>query len=231
MPFLPTAKRCAQLYVSSNTVSGPASPRSKKSGCGRARLLHSIGLGKTCSSDCASIRAQPTGALLRADTRALGSRSVRVAVKDQRRPRRREAKIGQNRGLNPRRRKLVAQNRISAVVCSTDLERSREFYEQKVGLTLSPETIPNHLLFEGGDGTTLLVYGRPSPNLADHTQVRFWCADVAADVRELVGRGVKFDLVEFGDSKMVDHVLTTPVGRSAWFKDPDGNTIQLVEPA
>ena len=125
---------------------------------------------------------------------------------------------------------MVANNRISAVVSSTDIERSREFYEQKVGLTLSPETIPNHLLFEGGDGTTLLVYRRPSPNLADHTQVRFWCADVADDVSELVGRGVVFDLVEFGDFKMADHVLTTPVGRSAWFKDPDGNTIQLVQP-
>jgi predicted enzyme related to lactoylglutathione lyase len=108
---------------------------------------------------------------------------------------------------------------------------SREFYEQKIGLTLSPETIPNHLLFEGGDGTTLLVDRRPSPNRADHTQVRFWCADVAVDVSELVGRGVKFDLVEFGDFKMVDHVLTTPVGSSAWFNDPDGNTIQLVQPA
>ena len=89
-----------------------------------------------------------------------------------------------------------------------------------VGLTLSPETIPNHLLFEGGDGTTLLVYGRPSPNLADHTQVRFWCADVAADVSELVGRGVEFDLVEFGDFKMIDHVLTTPVGKLSVVQRP-----------
>jgi catechol 2,3-dioxygenase-like lactoylglutathione lyase family enzyme len=126
---------------------------------------------------------------------------------------------------------LVAQNRISAVVSSSDLERSREFYEQKVGLNLSPETVPNHLLFAGGEGTTLLVYGRPSPNLADHTQVRLWSADVAADVSELLARGVEFDMVEFGDFKMVDHVLTTPVGKSAWFKDPDGNTIQLIQPA
>jgi catechol 2,3-dioxygenase-like lactoylglutathione lyase family enzyme len=126
---------------------------------------------------------------------------------------------------------VVAQNRISAVVSSTDLERSREFYEGRLGLTLSSETIPNHLLFEGGDGTTLLVYGRPSPNLADHTQVRFWSGDVAADVAELTARGVTFDLVEFGDFKMVDYVLTTPVGRSAWFKDPDGNTIALFGPA
>ena len=115
---------------------------------------------------------------------------------------------------------MVAQNRISAVVSSTDLERSRELYEQKVGLTLSPETIPNHLLFEAGGGTTLLVYGRASPNLADHTQVRLWCADVAADVSELVGCGVEFDLVEFGDFKMVDHVLTTPVGSSSVVQRP-----------
>lgn len=126
---------------------------------------------------------------------------------------------------------MVAQNRISAVVCATDLEQSREFYEQRVGLSLSPETVPNHLLFDAGDGTTLLVYGRPAPSLADHTQVRLWCTDVAADVRELVGRGVEFELVEFGDFKMVDHVLTTPVGSSAWFKDPDGNTIALFQPA
>jgi catechol 2,3-dioxygenase-like lactoylglutathione lyase family enzyme len=126
---------------------------------------------------------------------------------------------------------LVANNRISAVVSSTDLDRSREFYEQKLGLTLSAETVPNHLLFEAGDGSTLLVYGRPSPNLADHTQVRFWCTDIGTDVSGLVDRGVEFDLVEFGDFKMVDHVLTTPVGRSAWVKDPDGNTIALFQPA
>jgi predicted enzyme related to lactoylglutathione lyase len=126
---------------------------------------------------------------------------------------------------------VVAHNKISAVVCSTDLERSREFYEQKLGLTLSPATVPNHLVFSAGDGTTLLVYGRPSPNLADHTQVRFWCTDVAADVRQLVARGVEFDTVEFGEFKMVDHVLTTPVGSSAWFKDPDGNTIALFQSA
>ena len=41
---------------------------------------------------------------------------------------------------------MVGSNRISAVLVSTDLERSQDFYENKVGLTLSPETIKNHLL-------------------------------------------------------------------------------------
>ena len=126
---------------------------------------------------------------------------------------------------------MVANNKISAVVCSTDLEKSQEFYEKKVGLTVSPETIKNHLLFECGDGTTLLVYGRAAPNKADHSQVRFWSKDVASDVKELVDRGVVFDEFDIGAFKTIDHVVTSPgIGKSAWFKDPDGNTIALFQP-
>jgi catechol 2,3-dioxygenase-like lactoylglutathione lyase family enzyme len=126
---------------------------------------------------------------------------------------------------------MLGERRISAVVCSTDLVKSQEFYEQRVGLKLSPETIKNHLLFECGDGTTLLVYGRPSPNKADHTQVRFWTSDVEADVRELLARGVTFEEYDFPTLKTVDHVATSAgIGKSAWFKDPDGNTIALFQP-
>jgi catechol 2,3-dioxygenase-like lactoylglutathione lyase family enzyme len=126
---------------------------------------------------------------------------------------------------------MIANNKISAVLCSSDLEKSQEFYEKKVGLTLSPETIKNHLLFECGDGTTLLLYGRPAPNKADHTQVRFWSKDVAADVNELIDRGIVFDEYDMGAFKTIDHVVTTPgIGKSAWFKDPDGNTLALFQP-
>jgi predicted enzyme related to lactoylglutathione lyase len=121
--------------------------------------------------------------------------------------------------------------RVSAVICSADLARSQAFYEHKVGLRLSPETIPNHLVFETGDGTSLLVYGRPSPNKADHTQVRFWTRDIASDVKELVDRGVIFDELDMGTIKTIDHIATTPIGKSAWFKDPDGNTLALFQPA
>jgi catechol 2,3-dioxygenase-like lactoylglutathione lyase family enzyme len=126
---------------------------------------------------------------------------------------------------------VIGSGRVSAVLCSTDLERSREFYEQKVGLALSPETIPNHLLFDCGNGTTLLVYGRPAENRADHTQVRFWTPDVESDVAALAARGVVFEDYDLPSFKTVDHIGTSPgVGRSAWFKDPDGNTIAIFQP-
>jgi catechol 2,3-dioxygenase-like lactoylglutathione lyase family enzyme len=125
---------------------------------------------------------------------------------------------------------MFDNNRISAVLVSTDLETSQRFYEDKVGMTLSPETIPNHLLFEAGDGTTLLIYGRPNPNLADHTQVRFWSTDIETDVKELADRGVEFDDYDTPTFKTENHIATTPIGRSAWFKDPDGNTIAIFQP-
>ena len=126
---------------------------------------------------------------------------------------------------------MLHDRRISAVLCSTDLERSQAFYVAKVGLKLSPETIKNHLLFECGGGTTLLVYGRPAPNAANHTQVRFWTGDVEADVRDLESRGVTFEDYDFPSLKTVNHVATTAgIGKSAWFKDPDGNTIALFQP-
>jgi catechol 2,3-dioxygenase-like lactoylglutathione lyase family enzyme len=130
-----------------------------------------------------------------------------------------------------RRGKMLKTRRLSAALCSTDLERSQAFYERQIGLKLSAETIKNHLLFECGDGTTLLIYGRPTPNKADHTQVRFWTNDVEADVRELEACGVTFEEYDFPTLRTINHVATTAgIGKSAWFKDPDGNTLALFQP-
>ena len=51
-----------------------------------------------------------------------------------------------------------------------------------------------------------------------------------AEVRDLVGRGVVFEDYDFPALKTVNHVARTPgIGKSAWFKDPDGNTLALFQ--
>ena len=39
-----------------------------------------------------------------------------------------------------------------------------------------------------------------------------------------------FDDYDTPTFKTVNHIATTPIGRSAWFKDPDGNTIAVFQP-
>jgi len=126
---------------------------------------------------------------------------------------------------------MLANHRVSAVLASTNLEQTRNFYENKLGLSLSPETIKIHLVFECGNGSTIVIYGRGAGNKADHTQVRFWSKDVESDVKALAAKGVVFDELDMGTIKTVNHIATVPgIGRSAWFKDPDGNTLALYQP-
>jgi catechol 2,3-dioxygenase-like lactoylglutathione lyase family enzyme len=126
---------------------------------------------------------------------------------------------------------MLSKNSISAVLVSTNLDKTRDFYENKLGLSLSAKTIKNHLLFECGNGTTILVYGRGSGNKADHTQVRFWSGDVESDVKALLAKGVVFEEYDMGTIKTINHIATVPgIGKSAWFKDPDGNTLALFQP-
>jgi catechol 2,3-dioxygenase-like lactoylglutathione lyase family enzyme len=127
---------------------------------------------------------------------------------------------------------MLSNGRISAVVVSKDLQQAQAFYEQKLGMALSAETIPNHLIFEGKGGTTLLIYTRPAGNSgADQTLVRFWTDNIESEVQELVSRGVEFEQLDMGAIKTVNNVATTPIGKSAWLKDPDGNTLQIFQPA
>jgi hypothetical protein len=60
--------------------------------------------------------------------------------------------------------------------------------------------------------------------------VRFWTNDIDKDVAALVERGIVFEEYDMENFTTVDHVVTSPFGRSAWFKDPDGNTIALFQP-
>jgi predicted enzyme related to lactoylglutathione lyase len=46
-------------------------------------------------------------------------------------------------------------------------------------------------------------------------------------VADLKRRGVVFE--EYESPKTVDGIATTPIGRAAWFKDPDGNLIAMLE--
>src|SRR5262245_21769623 len=126
---------------------------------------------------------------------------------------------------------MLSSDRISAVVVSKDLRTAQEFYEHKLGMKLSAETIPNHLIFEAKGSSTVLVYTRPAGNTgADQTLVRFWTDDIEAEVAELDGRGVVFEELDMGAIKPVNHIATTPIGKSAWLKDPDGNTLQIFQP-
>ena len=112
---------------------------------------------------------------------------------------------------------------VAAVLPSSDLERSKEFYENKLGLKLRPGDGP--LVFEAGNGTLLQVYYRPGGVKPEHTVAAFRVTGIGHVIQQLVDNGVVFDDYE----GMENHVMASGQSRLAWFKDPDGNTLALDE--
>jgi catechol 2,3-dioxygenase-like lactoylglutathione lyase family enzyme len=129
----------------------------------------------------------------------------------------------------PARTRPLAGADLVAFVAARDLERARRFYRDTLGLALTDED-EYGLMFDVA-GTPLRVALVENLPAAPHTVLGWQVADVAGAISALVARGVAFERYPFFDQDALG-VWTAPAGaRVAWFKDPDGNTLSLTEPA
>lgn len=105
-----------------------------------------------------------------------------------------------------------------------DLAAAKQFYEQVLGL---PVTEEHGMLFIhlAGD-KDVFVYPKPNHTPATYTILNFPVDDIDSAVTELANRGVTFDTGENIDDKGIYR------GRGpliAWFKDPAGNILSVLE--
>ena len=108
-----------------------------------------------------------------------------------------------------------------------DLQRARAFYEGTLGLKVSEsnDLLTLHL---AGDRDTL-VYPKPDHTPATFTILNFPVEDLEAAVDELGERGVRFERYEGfeQDEKGVSRAEGGPP--IAWFRDPAGNILSVLE--
>lgn len=117
-----------------------------------------------------------------------------------------------------------------AVIAVSDFDRAMSFYRDAVGLTASAGA-EGVATFALGGGTLLDVYASQYAGTARSTSVHLEVTDLDAAMAELRERGVSFEDYDMGELSTTEGVAAGPGGiRSAWFKDPDGNTIGIVQP-
>jgi catechol 2,3-dioxygenase-like lactoylglutathione lyase family enzyme len=118
---------------------------------------------------------------------------------------------------------------VAAVIATKTLERAKEFYEQRLGLTPSDEPMPaaDAILYTCGGGTRLLVYERATAGDSEATSASFRVDDVEATVERLSGEGVVFEEYDLGEIKTENGIATLGEFKAAWFKDPDGNILAI----
>jgi len=110
-----------------------------------------------------------------------------------------------------------------------DLEKAKTFYEKSLGLKVSQSN--GMLELESKDGSKTMIYPKPNHEPATFTVLNFAVPDVNKAVDDLVSAGVKF---EHYDS---EHMKTNAKGiveedgspKIAWFKDPAGNILSVLQ--
>jgi catechol 2,3-dioxygenase-like lactoylglutathione lyase family enzyme len=123
----------------------------------------------------------------------------------------------------------LAQAAVHTSLPANDLDRAREFYEEKLGLRPEHEHA-SALVYEVGGATRFSVFAISSQVRAGHTQMGFTVPDVQAAVANLRERGVVFEEYDEPGLRTVDGVASINGHDAAWFKDSEGNFIELVGP-
>jgi predicted enzyme related to lactoylglutathione lyase len=108
---------------------------------------------------------------------------------------------------------------------AADLPRARQFYEKTLGF--DPDLVTPTGVFYRAKGSLLFVYASTFAGTNQATTAGFQVPDLPAAVAELKSRGIRFEEYDLGDYKTVDGMMDTPSGKSAWFKDTEGNIIGL----
>jgi predicted enzyme related to lactoylglutathione lyase len=111
-----------------------------------------------------------------------------------------------------------------------DLEKAKTFYGQTLGLGVS-EVDPQNGVLElktGGD-RNVAMYLSPNLTPASYTILNFPVDDIDKAVDELSARGVRFE--RYDDFPQDEKGIVRGPGRPnvAWFKDPAGNVLSVVQ--
>jgi catechol 2,3-dioxygenase-like lactoylglutathione lyase family enzyme len=108
-----------------------------------------------------------------------------------------------------------------------DLKKAKEFYGQTLGLEVAetPEGLELHL-----SGNTVFIYSKPNHTPASFTVLNFSVNDVEEAVAEMDRLGLPREHYDLPDLKTDNQgIMRGPGPKIAWFKDPAGNILSVLE--
>lgn len=125
---------------------------------------------------------------------------------------------------------MLKDKAVAATLAVSDLDRARGFYEETLGLEPAEEN-PGAVTYKVGP-SFLVVYPSDYAGTNRATGATWAVGDeFDAVVVDLQTKGVSFEQYDFPDATREGDIHIMGDMRAAWFKDPDGNIVSLVNQA
>ena len=123
---------------------------------------------------------------------------------------------------------MLANIDASANLAVRDLAAARRFYEQTLGLKAVDSEGDEVISYQSG-GTRIHVYRSEYAGTNKATAVTWTVGDkLESLVKQLAAKGVKFEHYDMPGLVLKGDVHEGHDMKVAWFKDPDGNILNLV---
>lgn len=125
---------------------------------------------------------------------------------------------------------MLGDKPVAAVIAVKDMDAAKKFYEKTLGLAKENMDDPGGAMYKAGRGTMLFVYTSQFAGTNQATAATWGVgADLEKIVEELKVKGVVFEHYDnLPETKLEGDIHVMGEFKSAWFKDPDGNILNLV---
>jgi catechol 2,3-dioxygenase-like lactoylglutathione lyase family enzyme len=125
---------------------------------------------------------------------------------------------------------MLSDHPVFPILLSKDLDATRTFYRDVLGLEIARENVGDRIVFRCGGGTQLVVTQSSVGTKDTQTQLAWRVPDLPAALVDLRSRGVPIE--EYTAPDPVTHDGIADMGHSwaAWFLDPSGNVLAVVQP-
>jgi catechol 2,3-dioxygenase-like lactoylglutathione lyase family enzyme len=117
---------------------------------------------------------------------------------------------------------------VFAILLSTDLDASRTFYRDTLGLEIARED-DDRIVFRSGGGTQFVISESTVGTSDTQTQMAWRVPDIRAAIADLRARGVRIEEYEAPLPVTVDGVADMGHSWAAWFIDPSRNVLSIVQ--
>lgn len=114
-----------------------------------------------------------------------------------------------------------------ANVAVKNLDAARMFYRDTLGLTQVDQEGDEFIVFKSGK-SLLNVYRSDYAGTNKATAVTWTVDNVRDEVKALKGKGVAFEHYDLPGTKLDGDIHVAGEMQVAWFKDPDGNILNLI---
>lgn len=122
---------------------------------------------------------------------------------------------------------MLGRANATPMLAVKDLDRARKFYEGNLGLK-EVDDFGEGFLLKSGD-TQLNVYKSEFAGTNKATALTFGVDNIEDEVRALKDKGIAFEHYELEGLTPKGDIFEGQGMKTAWFKDPDGNILSLIE--